>query len=57
MVPVEHSRRFHDELEAAGVEADLLVVEGLEHSIEDTMKTAQVRAGLVAFFDAHLRAK
>lgn len=57
VVPVEHSRRFHDELEAAGIEADLLVVEGLEHSIEDTMKTSQVRAGLIGFFDAHLRAE
>jgi acetyl esterase/lipase len=56
IVPIDQSRRLHEALTAAGVEATLLEVEGTGHSFEDTMKVAQVRQRLIEFFDEHLKA-
>ncbi|RVV97337.1 alpha/beta hydrolase [Mesobaculum littorinae] len=55
IVPVDQSVRLHDALAGAGVDATLLRVEGLGHSIEDTMTTRQVEEGLVSFFERTLR--
>jgi acetyl esterase/lipase len=50
IVPVTQSERMHDALVAEDVDASLLRVEGLGHSIEDAMKVRQVRERLVGFF-------
>ena len=56
VVPVDQSERFHDALDAAGIDATLLRVDGLGHSIEDMLTTRQVAETLVDFFDRTLRA-
>lgn len=55
IVPVEQSVRLHDALTEAGVDATMLRVEGLGHSIEDTMTTRQVEEELISFFERTLR--
>ncbi|WP_417279739.1 alpha/beta fold hydrolase [Celeribacter sp.] len=55
IVPVTQSERFYDTLTDAGVDATLLRVAGLGHSIEDTMTTLQIEQGLIDFFTRTLR--
>ena len=55
IVPITQRQQFYEALTVAAVEATLIEVEDLGHSIEDTIKTGKVRHDLIDVFDAHLR--
>ncbi len=57
LVSVRQPRAFHAALEKAGVEEELLVVEGAEHSLASVNgKTGEADDKVFAFLDKHLRA-
>jgi acetyl esterase/lipase len=61
-VPCEQSERLHSELQANGVESDLLVIEGVYHNMQHDPEARyegqvwyDVGAAVIEFFDRHLR--
>jgi len=54
-VDVEQSRRFAVALEKAGVEHELVVIEGAPHTFDLQPKQRDLRPLVIAFFDRHLK--
>ncbi len=55
LVPVEQSQLLQDQLKAAGVASDLLIIEGAPHSFHLQPKQRDLRATVIEFFDRHLK--
>lgn len=55
LVPVEQSQLLQDELQAAGVSSDLLIIEGAPHSFHLQPKQRDLRSTVIEFFDRHLK--
>lgn len=53
-VSVQHSRRMDRELRAAGKSSELVVYQGLEHSLEDSSARTQMLERIDAFLREHL---
>ncbi len=53
-VPLEQSRKFHDALQAAGVESEFVIVEGAGHGGAE-FNTGEVQEKVRAFFAKHLQ--
>ncbi|MBL8793232.1 MAG: alpha/beta hydrolase [Planctomycetia bacterium] len=56
-VPVEQSKLMADALKAAGVEHELILVEGAPHSFHLEPKEKDLRPAVVGFFNKHLKPK
>jgi len=57
LVPVAQSQLLSDALKKAGVEQELVVVEGAPHSFHLQPKEQDLRPKALAFFDKHLKGK
>jgi len=55
IVPVEQSKLMADALKKAGVEHELIVVEGAGHSFHLEPKEKDLRPAVLGFFDKHLK--
>ncbi len=55
LVPVEQSEILHREWQKAGLESDLLVIEGAPHSFHLQPKQRDLRSLVIGFFDRHLK--
>lgn len=56
LVPIEHSRNLLPVLEEAGVESELIVVEGAAHGFNQQQNEQTVLPATLRWFDAHLGA-
>ena len=56
-VPVEQSRLMAEALKKAGVEHDLILVEGAPHSFHLEPKEKDLRPVVIGFFDKHSKSK
>jgi acetyl esterase/lipase len=56
-VPVEQSKLMADALKKAGVEHELILVEGAPHSFHLEPKEKDLRPAVIGFFDKHLKPK
>ena len=56
-VPLVQSERLAEALKAAGIEHELVVVDGAPHSFHLEPKQQDLRPKVLAFFDKHLKAK
>lgn len=56
-VPVEQSQRMADALKQAGVECELILVEGAPHSFHLEPKEKDLRPAVIGFFDKHLKTR
>ena len=56
-MPVAQSQLLSDALKKAGVEQELVVVEGAPHSFHLQPKEQDLRPKALAFFDKHLKGK
>ncbi|HUW61029.1 MAG TPA: alpha/beta hydrolase [Candidatus Bathyarchaeia archaeon] len=55
LVPVAQAQTFHDALEQAGVEEELVIVEGQDHDRENINHDDKAFERMYAFFDKHLK--
>jgi dipeptidyl aminopeptidase/acylaminoacyl peptidase len=56
-VPVEQSRLMAEALKKAGVESQLILVEGAPHSFHLEPKEKDLRPAVIGFFDKHLKSR
>src|SRR5262245_34558265 len=56
-VPVEQSQRMAEALKQAGVEHELILVEGAPHSFHLQPKEQDLRPAVIGFFNKHLKPK
>lgn len=56
-VPIEQSVMLHEALQKKGVESELAIIEGAEHSFHLQPKQRDLRALVIGFFDKHLKGK
>lgn len=56
-VPVEQSKLFAEALAKAGVEHELIIIEGAPHTFHLQPKQRDLRPVVLGFFDKHLKAK
>jgi acetyl esterase/lipase len=56
-VPVEQSQRLAEVLKKAGVEYELILVDGAPHSFHLEPKEQDLRPAVIGFFNKHLKAK
>lgn len=56
-VDLEQSRVFAEALEKAGIEHELIVVEGAPHTFHLQPKEMDLRPAVIGFFDRHLKGK
>jgi acetyl esterase/lipase len=56
-VPVEQSQRMAEALKRAGVEYDLILVEGAPHSFHLEPKERDLRPAVIGFFNKHLKSR
>ena len=57
LVPVEQSEILASALKKAGVEQELIVIEGAPHSFHLQPKERDLRPAVLGFFDKHLKPK
>ena len=56
-VPVEQSQRMAEALKNAGVEHELILVEGAPHSFHLEPKEKDLRPAVIGFFNKYLKSK
>lgn len=53
--PLDQSTRFHEAAQQAGVDSELVIIEGAPHTFDLQPKQRDLRPLVVAFFDKHLK--